>query len=312
MINLKTDIPEGFLEEEERCGFVVKREMKEVWAIELDLFSEFDRVCKKYSLPYVASGGTILGTIRHAGFIPWDDDIDLMMLRADYEKLCKIAPSEFNHPYFFQTEENDPGFMRDFARLRNSLTTGIQMIEYKTRPTYNQGIFIDIFPMDAVIDDEKKFKKQVRCYDFYHKVYTLSSAIIYNAQNHEVSNMVIMFRKALHVLLGPVLKLIKMDRYSFRKTQQICQRYNQIETKCVSLLSLDIHNLKHSNLRTAFNGITYKNFEFVQMPIPSDYEEHLKKKYGDYMTFKRIPNFHGDVIFDTNISYVEFYNNKKK
>lgn len=311
MINLKTDIPEGFLKEEERCGFVVKHEMKEVWAIELDLFSEFDRVCKKYSLPYVASGGTILGAVRHEGFIPWDDDIDLMMLREDYVKLCEIAPSEFRHPYFFQTEDTDPGFMRDFARLRNSLTTGIQMIEYQSRPTYNQGIFIDIFPMDALIDDERRYKRQVRSYDFYHKIFTLSSAIIYNAQYHEVSQMTVKLRCILHYLFGAFLKLMKIDRYSFRKTQQICQRYNFMDTKYVSLLSFDIHNLKHSNLKTVFNDITYKKFEYVKMPIPSDYEEHLKKKYGDYMTFKRIPNFHGEMIFDTNISYVDYYNKKK-
>lgn len=311
MINLKTDIPEGFLKEEERCGFVVKHEMKEVWAIELDLFSEFDRVCKKYSLPYVASGGTILGAVRHEGFIPWDDDIDLMMLREDYDKLCKIAPSEFKHPYFFQTEDTDPGFMRDFARLRNSLTTGIQKIEYQNRPTYNQGIFIDIFPMDALIDDEKEYKRQVRGYDFYRKVFTLSSAIIYNAQYHDVSQMTVKLRCLLHYLFGAILKFMKIDRYSFRKTQQICQRYNHMDTKYVSLLSLDIHNLKHSNLKTVFNDITYRKFEYVKMPIPSDYEEHLKKKYGDYMTFKRIPNFHGEVIFDTNISYVDYYNKKK-
>lgn len=84
-----------------------------------------------------------------------------------------------------------------------------------------------------------------------------------------------------------------------------------MDTKYVSLLSLDIHNLKHSNLKTVFNDITYRKFEYVKMPIPSDYEEHLKKKYGDYMTFKRIPNFHGEVIFDTNISYVDYYNKKK-
>ena len=80
--------------------------MKEIWAIELNLFSEFDRVCRKHGITYIASSRTMLGTLRHHGFIPWDDDIDLMMMRDQYEKLCDVAEEEFKHPYFFQSKKD--------------------------------------------------------------------------------------------------------------------------------------------------------------------------------------------------------------
>ena len=156
MIDLKLDIPKEFLDEEERCGFHITKKQKEVWAVELDLLVELDRVCKKYNLKYCATGGTLLGAIRHKGFIPWDDDIDVMMLRDDYEKLCNIAPQEFKDPYFFQTEYSDPGSLRRHAQFRNSNTTGILSTEFPLRKPINQGIFLDIFPQDNVIDDELK------------------------------------------------------------------------------------------------------------------------------------------------------------
>ena len=130
MVTLSIQLPEDFLNEEVRSGFTVTRKMKEVWAVELDLLAQFDRVCRKHAIHYVASGGTLLGAIRHHGFIPWDDDIDLMVSRSDYDKLCAVAAQEFGQPYFFQTEYADPGFMRGFARLRNSATAGIQRFEY--------------------------------------------------------------------------------------------------------------------------------------------------------------------------------------
>ena len=162
MVPLNVELPEGFLDAETRCDFAISREIKEVWAVELDLLRKLDEVCRKHDIHYVASGGTMLGAVRHQGFIPWDDDMDLMMPRDDYNKLCSVAEEEFIHPYFFQTEYSDPGFMRGFARLRNSDTAGIQKFELAKRYRFNQGIFIDIFPLDEVVDDKDLLGQQVR------------------------------------------------------------------------------------------------------------------------------------------------------
>ncbi len=144
MLPIKINLPLNFLNKEERCGYTVSSEMKAVWAIELDMLIEFDRICKKYNLRWFACGGTLLGAVRHKGFIPWDDDIDIAMKRDQYEKICEHF-DEFKYPYFFQTEYTMPGALRGHAQLRNSLTTGALQHEASTSHI-NQGIFIDIFP----------------------------------------------------------------------------------------------------------------------------------------------------------------------
>ena len=156
MVDLNIELPKGFLEEEVRCGYTVTRKMKEVWAVELDLLKEFKRVCNKYDLKYCADGGTLLGAIRHQGFIPWDDDLDIAMLRKDFEKLNEVAPAEFKKPYFWQTEETDKGSARGHAQLRNSDTTGIIKNEYEHQRNnnFNQGKAMSQFMDKAVLGED--------------------------------------------------------------------------------------------------------------------------------------------------------------
>ena len=84
---IKIKLPEHFLEKEVRCGYSVTEKAKKIWAVELDLLAEFDRVCRKHDINYQIFAGTLLGAVRHEGFSPWDDDVDVCLLRGDYEKL---------------------------------------------------------------------------------------------------------------------------------------------------------------------------------------------------------------------------------
>ena len=134
-----------FLTEEIRNDFFVSIERKKLWTVLLDLLIELDEVCTRNNLRYFILGGTLLGAVRHKGFIPWDDDIDVCMPREEYEKLLKLQ-NEFKHPYFLQTPYTDPNFFWSSTKLRNSNTTQIvDMFKYQG---FNQGICITIFPLD--------------------------------------------------------------------------------------------------------------------------------------------------------------------
>ena len=94
------NIPESFFREEDRLGFHITVEQKKLWAVQLELLQEFDRICKKHRIRYFGTGGTLLGAIRHKGYIPWDDDIDVSMPKEEYEKFCNVAPQEVREPFF--------------------------------------------------------------------------------------------------------------------------------------------------------------------------------------------------------------------
>ena len=304
MVDLKLKIDPSFFEEEVRCGYTVSKEMKEVWAVELDLLNELLRVCKKYDIPITASGGTTLGLIRHKGFIPWDDDIDMFLLRKDYDRLCEVAKEEFKEPYFFQTEYTDPGSFRRHAQLRNSLTTAIRKDE-KNEGDFNQGIFIDIFPEDVVIDDEKLFNEQKeRAHKLINKAkyyYKFSDAYKYRSKS---------FGNTLRHIRALIHNKIKPYNEIYREFEEECAKYNDKKTEYVSALSFFFERPDFYTPYDYFDDIIWLPFEMIEMPVGRDYLKVLEIQYGNWQTPLQVGSNHGGIIFDTDKSYKEYLKEK--
>jgi lipopolysaccharide cholinephosphotransferase len=119
---LKTSFPADFFKEETRNGWFVTEKMKKIWAVEIDLYREFARVCDEYGLKYYMIYGGLLGAVRHGGFIPWDDDLDVCMPREDYDKLCALPERTFQYPYSLQTPFNQTNYSYTYIRLVNNET----------------------------------------------------------------------------------------------------------------------------------------------------------------------------------------------
>lgn len=148
--------------------------LKAVWACELDMLEHLLAVCQKYNLPCWADAGTLLEAVRHRGFIPWDDDIDMVMLRDDYDKLVKVADKEFMYPDFFQTIYSDKHYGNRHAQIRNCETAAIA--DPKSR--FNQGIFIDIFVLGGVLDMPRLLQKHLRKAKRYKQLLKITSKLI--------------------------------------------------------------------------------------------------------------------------------------
>lgn len=307
-MNINIEIPEQFYLEEDRDGYRVSSEMKRIWAVELDLLSAFDEVCRKNEITYYASGGTILGAVRHKGYIPWDDDIDLMMHREDYDKLCAIGPEAFRYPYFFQTQETDRFYFRGHAQLRNSETTGILKVEKDSNLKYNQGIFIDIFPLDNVPDESEERER------FIHKAHRLQKSAdrlsYFSFRYHRSSFSIKEFVKfGLHLVLEPWFNHQEENRL-FDKYFDHIKSLAGKDTRESGMLYLKEERFIFRNSDMEYP--VYKEFEMLKIPLPNGYENILEKQYGDWRTPVKEPSVHGGVVFDVDLPYHEYLKNETK
>lgn len=303
MIKLKHSIPDSFLESETRDGFLVSKERKEIWAVELDLYLELIRVCDKFGLTVYADGGTMIGAIRHHGFIPWDDDIDLSISRKDYDILCSVAKDEFKPPYFFQTEDTDPGSGRGHAQLRNSDTTAIIHSEFETGYFFNQGIFIDLFPLDEVPED--KFERKAMIEELEH----LRGKAISYAKLFYSSNPGTGFRKVAAKFLQFGIRTFHLKYnnryYSQREKKRIV--YNGSGSRFWANLyrmTGDFDRLVWE--KSWFDSTIEVPFEMITIKVPAMYEEYLTSTYGDWKIPVHDSSTHGNTIFDTDKSYLYY------
>lgn len=304
-VSLKFD--EDFFKEEVRCDFRVTEKQKRIWAIELDLMSQLLRVCKKHNIRISVFAGTLLGAIRHKGFIPWDDDLDVCIPRADFEKLIKVAPNEFKHPYFLQSALSDRRYFCGYARLRNSLSTA-HILKYHSAE-YNHGIYIDVYVVDGYIDDEKLRNKQDRLKRVIEKI-----ANIYSSQQYS-GNVVLrgLKRAARYIFYSTLCKMIKYETIVKWYSNNL-SRYDKISNS-VSTLTHDKRIADSSFFeKNAFDDIIYLPFENIEVPVPSCYDRILRNKYGDYMKYPPIEKrgvWHTGVVdFDPDIPYEEYFKRK--
>ncbi|MBQ7220236.1 MAG: LicD family protein [Synergistaceae bacterium] len=308
-MNIKLDIPESFYAGEERCGYYVSPEMKKVWAVELDMIAEFARICDKYSLRWWVEGGTLLGAARHKGFIPWDDDVDIVMMRKDYEKLCEISGSEFQHPYHLRSPYNDKERIQEFAKLHNEDTTMIDGISSAAlfrngrKFGYSQGIWIDIFPLYDIPDNDEEFMPVLRKARRYKETAGLLYTIAF-AYTPASTKWKRPFKAALHFMSGFADIGARYMMKCFAKYFETINLLNSPDSKYVANISpTTSHDFwkKFRVPRSFFDETVYMTFEMLTVPAPSCYETILTQYYGEWQKYV-IGHLHS-TFYDTERSY---------
>ena len=269
----------------------IKRE--KIWQTEISLLVQLDSVCKKYGLRYYVTNGTLLGTVRHKGFIPWDDDLDVMMPRPDYEKLIALAEKEFKEPYYLHISDADGNYYRNYIRLRDENTTAIPVKDFYHN--CSKGIFVDIFPIDGCPDS--KIKQKIQSVKIAVLCEMANSYVYLNDfKKHKF------VRKVLAMMADKVSKKQGYDSF-LRKIEDERQIYPYGKQKNVQvILHGDFPNVFPTEF---FESTAIGKFENLEVPMPCEFDKILKIIYGDYMQLppeeKRYN--HHSIFFDPDEAY---------
>lgn len=287
------------LKEENRGGYIVPAKMKSVWNIQLEMLQRLIDVCKKHDIKITVSGGSMLGAVRHQGYIPWDDDIDVDMLRPDYDKLLSIAAEEFKAPFFFQTAYSDNGYYRGHAQIRYDNTTAILPSELDV--LFNQGIFIDIFVMDGL---PSNIEQRASLIQETQQISNFLWMRKYPSRRLNIIKYIRTYQK-----MGEKAKWDDKKLYSYFESLLRANSIN--DTTEIAPLAFDPLNSKSYRKKEWYKDVTYMPFENIQVPVSTHYDDILKLQYGpNYMTPLHVNTLHGEVIIDTNRSYKEYIKHK--
>lgn len=241
----------------------------------LKIINEVIRICKEENINYFVIGGTALGAVRHAGFIPWDDDFDIGMMRKDYEHFLKIAPQKLSSSFFLQHYSTEPNTPFYFAKVRMSGT--LFMEEYCAGLNIHQGIFIDIFPYDnlpvSVILQKIQYWKTF----FYSELFISKSTakMFSEAQKGFKFFQKKTARILLHYLLKPVSK-----KYIYRLLDKENKRYNHCKADYLSFVKYPFLKIRKENVIS----LSTIMFEEISMSCCHNINEYLASHFGgDYM-----------------------------
>lgn len=268
--------------------------------VQIELLKNFIQICNKYDLQYYMAGGSCLGAVRHKGFIPWDDDIDVLMPRSDYDTFMDIAQKELPKNLFLQTFKTDPDYYMCYAKIRNSDTTFIETPCKNIN--INHGVYIDIFPLDGFT--ENKFKQKMFFAAKAAYQYRISKVFYLPDQHPESKSL---FKKVLKEL---IMSACKDLHHTVCKCDRLFRKYGIQNSELVAS-----HNgawaQKEIMPKSYFGKGTKGIFEDIQVILPEKYDAYLTALYGDYMTppplEKQISHHYCEVI-DTERAYTYYRN----
>ena len=227
----------------------------------LEILLEVDKICKRHNIPYWLSSGTLIGAIRHDGFIPWDDDLDIEMMRKDYLRLMKVLPDELPEWLALQNDETDPNYFFFYAKVRDRRSKMLEQNGYD-RIWKEQGIYIDILPMELhPIWTQKLTEKTV---GHMYKIWRTSTD---DAKAIKSVRRIFDFNK--HVVF-PCLRATLFTFSSF---------HFPLKT-ITSGMGIPFHNPRYAD---EIFPLTTHVFEGHQLPVPHDADAHLRHLFGDYM-----------------------------
>lgn len=274
------NMPEDFLNGEVRDGFYVENMMKRAWAAQIEVLNDVDDFCRKNNITYYADWGTLLGAIRHEGFIPWDDDIDISMKRTDYIKFCNLVQKEMPG-YTIVNHKTMPGWNEIFSRITfgTSVRTDAEYLSKFHGFPYVVGL--DIFPLDYVANSESESELQCELIRIARSV--AKNVSEGTATYDEIHTTV----KELENLCGVKLNIddtLSVQLYEL--AENLCMINDESNSDSLVFMADYVNKRRYKPFPMYwFDDVIRVPFEYTTVPIPKEYDKVLRTEFGDdYMT----------------------------
>lgn len=299
---------EDFFQEEVRCGFRVSATMKHYWAAQMEVLQTVTAICEKYNLTYYAFWGTLLGAVRHKGFIPWDDDIDIALKREDYQKLLQVAGKELPMGWHMRSIYEEEEWTQYHSIITNELVIDISEERLKRFHGCPFVVGVDIFPLDYFPRDRQEAEAQKHLLKMIHAVVTSVKYLrtdMRDATPREV-------KETQEAVEGGLVELEKICHVSFERNKSIENQLLRLFDKiCMLCGSQDTDLLTSYSeyfsgkiffMQKEWLGTAQLPFENMVLTVPSDADKVLREYYGDYMVFERNTQDHDYPIYKKELA----------
>ena len=278
--------PENYFEDEVREGFFIPSMMKRCWAAQLQVLEDIDALCEKYNIRYFADSGTLIGAVRHGGFIPWDDDSDIGMLREDYEKFLEHAdelPENYSVLNWRRTEE----WANAYSRVVNTEEITFDEKHLETYHGFPYAAGVDIFVVDYLYRNPDKEEERRQKAELFMQV--ASALVTHKEQDDEYWNMVESMENTYEIYIDKE-KNIPMQFYAY--AEDVLREVKREDADEVAFMAAWV-NFHSSNCpKKAYLDTMRVPFETISIPIPVYYDDVLKSRYGEYMRVNKYGGMH--------------------
>lgn len=291
------EIENSYYEDEVREGFFVPSIIKKAWAANLKVLMEVDRICKKHNIVYFAAYGTILGAIRHGRYIPWDDDLDIMMKREDYERFLSVAEAELQHGFTILNVKNTDNYWHFLSRVATGKHMRFEEDYLEEMHGFPYITGLDIFVLDHLSSDPQKESQRDTTINYILAV--ADQLENYAELQPESEEAIVKIESICDVKINRKQTLYRIRKDLYMVALSLCAKFQEDKEGRIARLMPDVLSYGAQGVEHSFfSDVVDMPFENISIPVPARYDELMRINYGDYFNVNKNCGGHDYPFFE--------------